>query len=93
MLSKKHVEDICFFGQLPRAKQCRYINPDDSIPDKYYCLKLKAISKAKIDTKVQAHLAECKTKKVNPITANKPIGDNCAGYPLLKNILQGYDQP
>lgn len=91
MLSLKQLEDVCLAHE-PGSGKCRYLRQDDIQYDKYFCLKMKAGDKAKIDTKVAEFLAECRTTGQDPAAAGVPLGDNCSGYPLLKYIEQGYDK-
>jgi hypothetical protein len=69
------------------------LKQDDAAYDKYYCLKLKPVEKAKIDKKLQETVAKDRANRIDPKTQGYPMGDNCQGYLLLKNIPQGYDQP
>jgi hypothetical protein len=46
----------------------------------------------KIDQSVQKYYEECKKMGVDPHSQGSPLGDNCAGYPLLRHIEQGYDK-
>lgn len=88
-LSKNHIKDVCLKDQ--GSKTCRYLCYDDLDSTKFYCQKLRPIEKAKIDEDLDQHLSECKKRKINPKALNKPLGDNCDGYLLLKNVKQGYD--
>jgi hypothetical protein len=79
-LSRKHVEDICLLNQ--GSACCRYLASDDTVSYKFHCLKHKSELKKKIDD------------VVNKVALSKdkvPVGNNCQGYPVLKNIEQGYD--
>lgn len=78
MLSKNHLLHVCQIGS--GRDQCRYLESSD---DKPFCLKLRPIA-SKIDAKINEKL------KDRPNT-QLAIGDNCQGYPVLLNILQGYD--
>ena len=71
---------------------CRYLNQDDLDPSKWSCLKHRPIEKGKIDVSVDQFFKDCKKKSIDPYKQNVPISDNCSGYPLLKNIEQGYDK-
>lgn len=84
-LSKNQVNNICLIGSGSTA--CRYLSVDDDDYSKFHCLKHKLEIKKKIDILVNNYSASTNTNKL-PII---PIGDNCAGYPILKNIDQGYD--
>lgn len=89
MLSKKQLSDVCLLYQ--GSGMCRYLTQDDGDYNKWNCLKHRVIEKAKIDEKVQDFVIESHKKNVDPAKQNYPIGDNCSGYPLLKNLMQGYD--
>lgn len=87
-LSLKHVQDICLLGN--GEKQCRYLASDDVNYDQFHCLKHKQEIAKKIDNEVNKQ----KSKIQNPNAFSPvllPLGDNCKGYPILKNINQGYD--
>jgi len=88
-LSKKQLADVCL---LMGSKMCRYVVQDDSDYTKYNCLKHRPVEKKKIDTKIDDFLAQCAKSSIDPLKSNVPLGDNCSGYPLLKNIEQGYDK-
>lgn len=92
MLSQKQLEDVCLlYGGT--SKTCRYLRQDDLDPGKIHCLKHKKKDKSKIDKAVSDWVTECHKKGIDPWNQNKPIGDNCAGFPVLKNTVQGYDIP
>lgn len=78
-LSRNHLEDICLLGHSDITKTCRYLRNDELDPSKWHCQKLLQGVRPKVD-----YLVEISMKKV-------PSGDNCPGYPILKNIVQGYD--
>lgn len=88
MLSKKHLQDVCMCNQGSSA--CRYLSKESW--DKFVCLKLRPIEKAKIDNRTADKYFEAKKKGIDPKTQNHPLGDNCPGYPVLKTIEQGYDK-
>ncbi len=79
-LSKNQVNNICLIGS--GNATCRYLAVDDSDYSKFHCLKHKSEIKKKIDALI--NISSSKSTSI-------PIGDNCAGYPILKNIEQGYD--
>lgn len=83
-LSTKHVKNICLLNQGQAC--CRYLGLDDVDFSKYHCLKHKTELRKKIDDYVnkQSNLKD-------PSNKNLPVGNNCQGYPVLKNIEQGYD--
>jgi hypothetical protein len=96
MLSLPQLQHVCLiYGDTAgnMAKKCRYLKEDQTNWQKFHCLKLKPVEKAKIDAKLAQVLADFKKQGLNPATQTVPQGDNCAGYPVLKNIQQGYDQP
>lgn len=91
MISKKHAEDVCMAYQM--GKTCRYcmkIGPD------LQCVKLTK-AKKEVDLAVQAVLAECLLKGLDPYDKNTvlPIGlkDNCPGFPFTRYVEQGFDKP
>lgn len=90
VLSDKQLKDVCMLWG-GDYRTCRYLRDDDQDYGKYYCYKLRATEKKKIDLKVREFLRDCKKKKIDPATQNVPLGDNCSGYPILKVIQQGYD--
>lgn len=89
-LSKKQLQDVCMLYS--GSQMCRYLSQDDADPSKWNCLKHRPIEKKKIDDKIDQFLAECKKKGIDATKQHVPLGDNCGGYPLLKNIEQGYDK-
>lgn len=88
MLSKKHLEKYC----LPHGSSlcCHYLARDDSQPDRYYCLK-KSNKKAVVDKELKEVLDLLKRKGSDPHKQGIPLGNNCPGFLLLKNVLQGFD--
>lgn len=78
-LSVNHLNDVCLLGCPDIHKTCRYLRNDELNPSKWHCQKLIPEIKSKIDYSVKTSI-----KKI-------PSGDNCSGYPILKNITQGYD--
>ena len=89
-LSKKQLADVCmcFAG----ADMCRFLIQDDTDYSKWNCLKKRPIEKKKIDDKIDQFVAECRKNSLDPTKQGVPLGDGCQGYPLLKNIEQGYDK-
>jgi hypothetical protein len=81
-LSIKHLKHVCLFDNIDESKVCRYLSNDELDEDKYYCQKLRANSRKKIDEEVLISSIR------NQVT---PQGDNCPGYPFLRNVIQGYD--
>jgi hypothetical protein len=88
-LSKNHVKNVCLLNC--GSKTCRYLHNDEFDSSKFHCLKLRPIEKNKIDEATENFIANCKMKKINPKLIDKPIGNNCEGFLLLRNIKQGYD--
>ena len=88
MLSKKHLEKYC----MPHAGHlaCHYLARDDNKPDKYFCLK-KSHKKAVVDRELKDVLELLKKKGGDPTKQGIPLGNNCSGFLLLKNVLQGFD--
>lgn len=84
-LSQKHLKDICLIGSMDRSKTCRYLKQDELDDSKWYCQKLQPSERVKIDVTVEAFM-----RRTSPI-AFIPVGDNCEGYPVLRNLVQGYD--
>lgn len=82
-LSKNQVNNMCLIGS--GNTTCRYLAVDDADYSKFHCLKHKLDIKKKIDVLVNDSLNKSTNK------GSVPLGDNCAGYPILKNIEQGYD--
>lgn len=89
MLSRLQVLNVCMFGG--GNKCCRYLVEDELDSSKFHCNKLRPLEKANIDKEVSGFILDCKRKKTNPSNYSKPIGDNCDGFLILRNIEQGYD--
>lgn len=81
-LSLKQLSDVCLLNSTDKSKSCRYLVNDELDENKWHCQKLRPNIKSKIDH----DLFIAKHKK--EVVAS---GDNCAGYPLLRHITQGYD--
>jgi hypothetical protein len=90
MLSLKQLEDVCMVYK-QNYKRCRYLAQDDHDPTKWHCLK-KSSKKSDVDDEVDESLKELKKKGQDPRKQGVPLGDNCDGYPILKNHEQGYDK-
>lgn len=91
MLSKLQLQNFCLVGQGSDA--CRFLADDDVQGTiQYFCLKQNKDQKKIINDKVSAYFKECRKKGKDPTSEGHPLGDNCAGYPVLRNIEQGYDQ-
>lgn len=90
MLSEKHLKDVCLMYDQTHRK-CRYLSQDDLDYSKFHCLKLSNEAAA-IDEEVDEFLKECRSKNKNPNNEGVPLGDNCPGYLILRNIEQGFDK-
>ena len=82
-ISQKHLNDICLLNCRDKSQTCRYLRNDELDANKWHCQKLHHVSRKKIDSDTETSIA----RNARGI----PVGDNCAGYPILKNIVQGYD--
>jgi hypothetical protein len=91
MLSRKHLNDVCLLYS-GDSRRCRFLTQDDSDPSKWHCLKLTS-RRQDIDVEVADFIKDCRRKGQDPAKSGMPLGDNCGGYPVLKNINQGYDCP
>lgn len=91
MLSQKQLTDVCLLYD-PTYKQCRYLSRDENDYSKHYCLKRTAKAND-IDVELDDFIRDTRKKGKDPKKENVPLGDNCKGYPLLRNIQQGYDCP
>lgn len=89
-LSLKQLQDVCLINS-GTYKKCRYLAQDETQPSKWYCLK-KSTRRQDIDDEAEDFIEELKKKNIDPQKQGVPMGDNCDGYPILKNISQGYDQ-
>lgn len=88
MLSKKQVTNVCL-ASLGGNLACRYLA--DNFVSGSFCLKCSKLHKTAIDNQVNEAVRMCKKTNFPLDQTGLPIGDNCPGYPLLKNISQGYD--
>jgi len=73
-------------------EQCRYLVQDENDYTKYYCIK-KSPKAHDIDVEIDDFIKDAKKKGKDPLNENVPMGDNCAGYPILRFLEQGYDKP
>jgi hypothetical protein len=89
-LSQKQLQNVCllFCGD---HRQCRYLEEDSTLW-KWNCTKHKKSAKVNKDLAVENYVDQCNQNGIDPKTKGVPIGDNCPGYPLLRNIEQGYDK-
>lgn len=90
MLSLKQLQDVCL-AHVRDSSTCRYCATDEDDPNKYFCAK-KSKDKDQIDAEINDEIDAMKSQGLDPYKQNHPLGDNCPGYPILKHIIQGYDQ-
>lgn len=90
MLSLKQIHDVCLADDMT-SDRCRYLTQDEVQTNKFYCLKLSPKGK-KIDEEIDGYVNAMQLKGKNPYADNLPLGDNCSGYPFLRNLEQGYDK-
>jgi hypothetical protein len=92
MLSQKQLQDICllFIGD---HRQCRYLQEDPQ-QWQWFCVKHKKSAKDRIDSGLESFYEECAANGIKPNTVpGVAQGDNCKGFPIFKNLMQGYDCP
>jgi hypothetical protein len=82
-ISKNHLENVCLFRHQDKSEMCRYLANDELDESLWICRKLHCQSKKKIDS--------CVDSAILRGDRTVPSGDNCPGYPILRNITQGYD--
>lgn len=82
-LSKNQLENICLLRHGDKSKMCRYLGNDELDESVWVCRKLHSTSRIRMDS--EAEQARMRGDR------GVPSGDNCPGYPLLRNIEQGYD--
>jgi len=87
-LSSKHIHSICLYGN--GGRQCRYLDDDELDSTNFHCLKLS--NKDKIDKNIKTWIKTEKDKGKDPLAQGHPLGDNCDGYPILRHLIQGFDQ-
>lgn len=89
-LSLKQLKDVCCLNG--GHKQCSYL--DEDVNDKgfrvHVCKKLSPDQQI-IDDEIVDFLNEMKKTGQDPNKQSVPLGNNCKGYIVLKNKLQGYD--
>jgi hypothetical protein len=85
-LTKKQLTDVCM---LHGNNMCRYLQQEDDDLSKWNCLKHRKIEKKKIDERIISFCEDAKQHGIDPYSQGVPLGDNCGGFPLLKNIEQG----
>lgn len=88
MLSLKQINDVCLVRS--SVRRCRYLDQDDTNSSKWYCLK-QSSKKDEIDEEIVDYLDDLSKRGIDPSSKDIPLGDNCKGYPIFKNKLQGYD--
>lgn len=90
MLTLNQIHDVCLATD-PDGNRCRYLHEEASHPGHFVCLKLSGKAK-QIDEEINEYLTQQKKRGRDPYEDRLPLGDNCEGYPLLRNIEQGYDK-
>lgn len=90
MLSLKQLNDVCLQNQ-NSSDRCRYLHQDERDISKWLCLKLSS-KRQQIDEEIEDYLDEMRKLNRDPYKDNLPLGDNCGGYIVLRNIEQGYDK-
>jgi len=88
MLSQNQLQSVCLYG-CGHSGQCRYIREDPGNKNVFNCYKLRPEEKKKIDQKVEEHIKSCKKKGEDPAAKGHPLGDNCKGELILKNVTTG----
>lgn len=84
-LTKRHLGEVCLLHHIDATKTCRYLMNDELDSSKWYCQKLRPLSKIQIDEHVSS------MSRNSQLAYRVPAGDNCDGYPLLKHLPQGFD--
>jgi len=90
MLSLQQLADVCLAND-SGSNRCRFLHQDPSELAKFFCLKMSPKAKI-IEQSVSDFIVDKKRRGQDPYAENMPLGDNCEGYPVMRNILQGYDQ-
>lgn len=90
MLSPKQLKDVCLNYDTTHRK-CRFIGADENNSNKFYCLK-QTQRAGEINQEVDEFIKHCKKKGKDPYAEKVPLGNNCQGYPLLRDLEQGYDK-
>lgn len=88
-LSPNQLAHVCLKGG--GEGECRYLSEGDD--GNFYCLKLVAMRRKKIDEAVTWFEKTRTDHGLDPADEAVPQGDNCKGYLLLLDVLQGYDVP
>jgi hypothetical protein len=89
MISENHLRDVCLHNH--GSKTCRYLYNDELDSSKWHCNKLRPIEKNKIDIYIENFIKDCNKRKINPKKLSQPLGNNCEGLLVLKDVKQGYD--
>lgn len=90
MLSRKQLHNVCLYSD-KTSKRCRYLIQDETDYSKFYCQKLTPKASV-IDVKLDQFIEGCRRKGLDPYKENIALGNNCSGYPFLRNLEQGYDK-
>lgn len=89
-ITKKHLKDFCCLGE--GNLQCRYLDEDlDDAGNVIYLCKKLSPDKNIIDAELIDYTNSLKKSGQDPYAQNVPLGDNCAGFIVLKTKAQGYD--
>jgi hypothetical protein len=84
-LTNKHLVEVCLLHHPDPTKTCRYLFSDELDDTKWYCHKLRKEQSRRIDESIADIGRRARVKM------GIPCGDNCAGYPLLRHLPQGFD--
>ena len=80
-LSALHVMHVC---KLATNNQCKYLLEDELDADVFQCLKNSSMRTIAENNKSNKLLI----RDIPDLTNN----DNCPGYPIMRQIILGYDQ-
>jgi hypothetical protein len=84
-LSELHVLHVC---SIATDQQCKYLHEDELDRNTFQCLKLSSQKKYAEESCILV----VQKNKDNENFANLTKNDNCAGYPILRYKMVGYDQ-
>jgi hypothetical protein len=84
-LTTLHVLNVCKVGT---DTQCKYLHEDDLDINMYHCLKLSGQRKYIDEFKPTRQDSNNHNRNVTDYSKN----DNCAGYPILRDLEVGYDK-
>lgn len=91
-LTPKQLKDVCFVNG--GSQCCRYLDEvDDNGKRVHVCKKKSPPDKQIIDDEITDFLDQMKKSGKDPTVQGYPLGDNCAGFVVLKTKPQGYDVP